>query len=137
MSPQWLILISIVGWGIGSLFYKIANDNIHPLMVSTIVTAVYILLTPLPFIFLKFNTAINSTGVLYSVLGGLCMCAGSLGYFYALRSGSAGTVTVLTSLYPALTLLLSFAFLKEHFGIKQGIGIVLALASFALLSMKS
>lgn len=137
MSVQLLVIISIIGWGIGSLFYKVANDNIHPLMVSTVVTLVYIVLTPLPFFFLKFNTSLNSTGVLFSIMGGLCMCIGSLGYFYALRGGShVGLVTVLTSLYPALTLILSCLFMKETLSFKQGIGIALAVVSFALLSLK-
>jgi len=136
MSPQWLIIFSILGWGVGSLFYKVANDNVHPLMVSTIVTIVYIILTPLPFLFLKFNTTVNATGIIFSVLGGLCMCVGSLGYFYALKGGNAGAVTALTSLYPALTLLLSYFFMKETLNLKQGIGMVLALISFVLLGMK-
>jgi transporter family protein len=136
MSPQYLVLLSIFGWGVGSLFYKVANDNAHPLMVSTIVTVVYIVLTPIPFMFMKFNTSVNTTGIIFSILGGLCMCVGSLGYFYSLRSGNAGNVTILTSLYPALTLLLSCIFMKETIGLKQGIGMGLALVSFILLSMK-
>lgn len=135
-SEQYLILLSILGWGIGSIFYKIANDNIHPLMVSTIITIMYIILTPIPFIFMKFDHSINSVGFIFSILGGLCMCVGSLGYFYALRTSNVGVVTTMTSLYPALTLLLSFLFLKETIHWKQGFGIMLALISFALLSSK-
>lgn len=136
MNPQYLVILSVIGWGVGSLFYKQANDNIHPLMVSTIVTLTYAVLTPFAFLFVKFPHTVNATGVGFAVGGGLCMCLGSLGYFYALRSGSAGNITILTSLYPALTLLLSCIFLKEAIGLKQGIGMGLALVSFVLLSMK-
>jgi transporter family protein len=136
MSSTYLILFSIFGWGIGSLFYKTANDNAHPIMVSTIVTAVYIVLTPIPFFFMKFDHSVNSTGLIYSILGGLCMCVGSMGYFYALRQGSAGSITVLTSLYPAVTLLLSMIFMGETINFKQGIGCALALIAFVLLGSK-
>lgn len=136
MSAQYLVILSIIGWGVGSLFYKQANDNIHPLMVSTIVTLTYVVLTPLAYLFVKFPHTVNTPGVLFSIGGGLCMCVGSLGYFYALRTGNAGSTTILVSLYPALTLLLSSIFLKESIGMKQGVGMVLALVSFVLMSLK-
>jgi transporter family protein len=136
MSSTYLIIIAILGWGIGSLFYKTANDNIHPIMVSTIVTAVYIIITPIPFLFMNFDRSVNSTGLIYSILGGLFMCAGSMGYFYALRGGGAGSTTVLTSLYPAVTLILASIFLKETINFKHGVGIALALIAFILLGSK-
>ena len=136
MSSTYLILFSIVGWGIGSLFYKVANDNAHPIMVSSIVTLVYIIITPIPFFFMKFERSINGTGLLFTILGALCMCIGSMGYFYALRRGNAGSITVLTSLYPAVTLILSSVFMKESFSLKQGFGIGLALIAFVLLGSK-
>ena len=137
MSTQTLICLTILGWGIGSLFYKIANDNMHPLMISVMITCVYFVLDIILFVFVPFNKTVNSTGLLFTILGALLMCVGSLGYFYALKGGgSAGATTVLTSLYPALTVILSAIFLKETFTIKHGIGIALALASFILMGMK-
>lgn len=136
MNTQYLIMITILGWGIGSLFYKIANDNIHPIMVSSVVTAVYLIITPLTYLFFKFPKDLNVTGVSASVLAGICMAGGSLAYFFALRRGGAGEVTTITALYPGLTLLLSMYFLKETINLKQGIGMVLALISFVLLGLK-
>jgi transporter family protein len=136
MQSQYLILISILGWGVGSIFYKIANNNMHPLMVSSTATVVFLILLSVAFLFLKFNHEVNATGLAAAIVGGLCMCAASLGYFFALRQGNAGITTALTSLYPALTLVLSMIFLKETINFKQGIGMVLAAASFLLLSMK-
>lgn len=133
---QWLIAVTIVAWGIGSFFYKIANDNIHPIMVSTIVTAVYIILTPITYFFYKFPKDINTPGVVFSVLGGTCMAAGSIAYFFALKKGGAGEITTVTALYPALTLMMSMLMLKETISIRQGIGVALALISFVLLGLK-
>jgi uncharacterized membrane protein len=137
MVPQYvLIFLAILGWGVGSLFYKVANDNVHPFMVSTIVTLVYIIMTPIPFLFVNFDRSVNSTGVIFSILGGLAMCVGSMGYFYALKSGSAGQVTTVTAIYPALTMLLSCLFMGEGMTVKKGIGVALALGSMLLLSQK-
>lgn len=131
-----LIALAILGWGIGSLFYKVANDNMHPVMVSTVVTMVYVILTPLTFLVVKFDKAINNTGVLFSILGGTCMAIGSMGYFFALKKGGAGEITAVTSLYPGLTLLLSILFLHEEMTWRKGIGIMLALISFVVLGWK-
>lgn len=136
MSSQYLIIISILGWGIGSLFFKVANDNIHPFMVSTLVTCAYVILTPLVFITVNFDRSINATGAVFAILGGMAMCAGSIGYFFALRGGAAGEITTVTAVYPALTLLLSCLFMGEGMSVKKGIGMALALASVALLSRK-
>ncbi len=137
MPTQYLILISVIGWGVGSVFYKLANQTLHPIMVSTIGTVLYIILIPLGFLFMKVNTQVNASGIMWATLAALCTCAGSLGYFYALRNGGgAGVTTALTSLYPALTLIISAAFLKEALSLKQGVGILLALISFYLLSIK-
>jgi bacterial/archaeal transporter family protein len=136
MNTQYLIAITIFGWGVGSLFYKVANDNIHPIMVSAVVTCVYILVTPVTFLVYKFPKDLNHTGVLFSVLAGLSMAVGSLAYFYALKRGGAGEVTTVTALYPALTLGLSMFFLSEELTWRKGIGILLAIASFIILGFK-
>lgn len=137
MPVQYLIVISILGYGVGSLFYKYANNNLHPLMVSTIVTGVYVILTPLSFLTINFDKSINSTGVIFAILGGLAMCVGSLGYFFALKSGGgAGQVAAVTSIYPALTLILSWLFLGETLSLRKLVGIGLALGSVLLLSQK-
>jgi len=69
-------------------------------------------------------------------LGGAFMCVGSMGYFFALRSGGAGEITTVCALYPALTLMLSCLFMGETMTLKKGIGIALALASVLVLSRK-
>jgi transporter family protein len=136
MPTQYLVLLAILGWGIGSLFYKVANDNIHPIMVSTIVTFVYIVLTPFTFLLMKFDRAVNPIGLWFSILGGICMAVGSMGYFFALKRGGAGEITTVTALYPALTLVLSMLFLSEELTWKKGIGIGLALISVIVLGWK-
>ena len=130
-TQYYLIIVSILGYGIASICYKLANNSLPPIMVSAISTCVYIILLPITFYFVKVDTRLNSSGIFWSVVAALCTCAASLGYFYALKNGGeAGRTTILVALYPGITLLLSMMFLHEHLSIRQGIGIVLALISF-------
>ncbi len=136
MSNWQLICIAIFGWGVGSVFYKVANDNLHPIMVSCIVTLLYLVLLPLSFFFTKVNVHVNLNGLMSALVGGFCMCVGSLAYFYALKRGGAGEITTVTALYPALTLVLSFFFLREEITLRKAIGIGLALVSVFILTKK-
>jgi transporter family protein len=138
MSSQfWFILLAIIGWGIGSYLSKISNAEMHPLVVSSVSMVVYLIVLPLALMIVKPNLTLTSLGVWVSILGAIFMCVGSLGFAYALRNGGAvGRTTILIGLYPALTLALSMVFMKETIGVKQGIGIGLALISFILLNLK-
>jgi transporter family protein len=137
MRSEFYIVASILGWGVGTFLYKFANKEIHPIMVSSIALCLYIVLIPFLWIFVKFDHALTPSGAAYTIAGSLFMCIGTLGFSYALRNGgSVGQVSVMTSMYPALTLLLSMIFLGEPMTIKKGIGIALALVSVAMLSIK-
>ena len=129
-----LILITILGWGVGAIFTKMANDHMHPMMVTTMVTIMYVILTPLAFLTLKFDKTFTWTGAGAALLSGMCVAAGSIAYFFALKRGGAGYITTMTSLYPALTLAISMLFFKEELSLRKGIGIALALISFLVLS---
>lgn len=136
MPTLYLIAISIIGWGVGSIFYKIANHSIHPIMVSAITTAVYLIITPIVFSLSNFDKTVTTSGVLAIVGGAILMGSGSLAYYFALGKGNAGEITTITALYPVLTLIISCAFLGEGITIRKAIGIFLACVSFYFLSWK-
>jgi drug/metabolite transporter (DMT)-like permease len=60
--------------------------------------------------------------------------AANTAFLYALRGGMLSIVSVLTSLYPAGTVLLARVVLKEHTGWVQRIGLVLAAAAVVLIA---
>ena len=134
-GTTFFIVLSILGYGLGSFFYKIANNHLSSMMVVLIVAITGIVLVPIPFLFLKVDTTINTIGVLFAVLGGITMGLGSVGFSYALKTGNVGEVTVLSGLYPILTLILSFLFLDEGITIKKVLGIVFAICSFIMISI--
>lgn len=134
MSNNFLLVIMILCWGTGSFFYKIANNHIHPIIVSSIVTFLYVCLTPLAWIFLKFDRTINLTGIGAALIGGLLIGTASLSYFFALQREHAGQITFLSAMYPFITLILSVCFLGEPLTWRKIVGIILAGFSFFFLS---
>jgi bacterial/archaeal transporter family protein len=136
MQLTYLIILTIIGWGVGSFFYKPANDQMHPFMVTTIATCMYVILTPLTFFFVKFDKTVTAPGVTFALLGAVMMGIGSLAYYFALKKGGVGEIAAVTSLYPALTLALSMIFFHEDLTWRKGVGIALALISAVVLSWK-
>jgi len=136
MPTLYIIIISIIGWGVGSIFYKIANHSIHPIMISAITTATYLIITPIVFGLSNFDKTITTNGVLFIVSGAILMGTGSLAYYYALGKGDAGLITTTTAMYPVLTLIISCALLGEEITIRKAIGIILACVSFYFLNWK-
>jgi len=84
---------------------------------------------------LNFRVQMHGKGVVYALLAGLAGSLGGLFFVHAVNRGKASIVITLTALYPVVTILLSFIILKEEITIRQGVGIVLALISMALLSV--
>lgn len=136
MTNLHLICIVILGWGIGPLFYKIANDNLHPLVVSALVTTMFVLLIPPAMYVAKVDIAFNTVGVITALIGGFLMCIGSLAYFYALKGGDTGEVAAATSVSPAITLALAVIFLNEPLTFRKILGTTLALLGVLILSRK-
>ena len=73
-------------------------------------------------------------GLAAALGAGLCMAAGLLCFFKALAGSEAGVVVPLTSLYPLLTVILSWALLHEDLTLRHLAGVALALAAVWLLS---
>ena len=70
------------------------------------------------------------------VLSGLLDSAGNALFIAATRHGRLDVAAVLSSLYPASTVILAGVLLKERISVTQGAGIVGALASVALISAR-
>ena len=69
------------------------------------------------------------------VLVGLFDAAGNTFFALATRMGRLDIAAVLSSLYPAATVMLAWFFLKEHLTATQWTGVIIAAASLALISL--
>jgi drug/metabolite transporter (DMT)-like permease len=70
-----------------------------------------------------------------TILSGLLDSAGNALFIAATRHGRLDVAAVLSSLYPASTVLLARIFLKERVGLLQLLGIVGALVAVALIAI--
>ena len=69
-----------------------------------------------------------------AVLTGVLISTGTLTLFAAYRTGKASVVTALTSLYPALTVVISIPLFHEKLDLPKGAAIVVALAAGVALT---
>lgn len=127
---------TIVAWGTWGVFSKLAVERIEQQVI------VWGSLITVPVVFLIYLAAtsqlvplkMHGTGVAFSVLGGVGAAMGTVCFYLLLERERASLTVPLTSLYPAITVLLSVLFLKEHLSGTHLLGIVFALVAVALLS---
>jgi drug/metabolite transporter (DMT)-like permease len=77
---------------------------------------------------------ITATGVRWAVVTGCVDSLGTVLFVRASQSGRLDEAVVLSSLYPAVTVLLARVFLKEHFTRWKFIGLLAALASIPMIA---
>ncbi len=123
-----LIVITIIAWGLWGFFEKKGVMNGHPLIVSIIIAiSAFVVEVPI-FIFILRKTsievALNKQVIIYGFLAELCLAVAALTILYLLRDNKTGWAISITSIYPAVTLVLSAVFLKEAITMSNVIGIV-------------
>ena len=77
---------------------------------------------------------ITSTAIRWGVLTGCVDSLGTLLFVRASQTGRLDEAVVISSLYPAITVLLARTFLNEHFTRWKFVGLLAALASVPLIA---
>ena len=136
-AKPWLIyaLITTLFWGVWGAIIEIPEKSGFPPTLGYIVWALTMI--PCAIIALKiidWKLQYDVKSIILGSLVGIFGAGGQIVLFMALKEGPAYIVFPIISLYPVLTIVLSLAILKEKVKIKQGIGIVLALAAIGFLS---
>jgi drug/metabolite transporter (DMT)-like permease len=132
-----LIALTIFFSGISVFFRKLAVDKIHPYQIQIIAGLFYGTLIPF-WMFLMSKSSIsfnfNFLGNFYGLLclGSYVLSAVILGILLK-TSNSTGTLSVLVSINPLITLLFSVIFLGEEFTVKKFIGCAIVVLGIGLL----
>jgi len=127
---------TIVVWGLFGLFGKLAVERIDQQVI------IWGSLVVCPIVFLVYMVAsgqlvpinVHASGITFGLLAGLAGCGGTILFYQLLARESAALVVPLTSLYPAVTVVLAAAFLHEELVPTRILGIIFALVAIFLLT---
>jgi drug/metabolite transporter (DMT)-like permease len=136
IGPRILALAGLAGLGFGLYFIFLARAGDHsglwPLVISRIASAV--LIVPLA-VQRRAVTAIRGRFLAFTVLVGACDALANMFFLLASRHGLLSLASVLTSLYPAVTVILAVGLLHEHTSKVQRAGLALAGAAIVLITV--
>jgi drug/metabolite transporter (DMT)-like permease len=131
-SGAGLAVLGGIGFGLFLVFAGQVSDSavFWPLVAARGAST-----TMMTVLILRRKLAIPSERRLWMpmLLAGGLDALGNVFYVLASQAGRLDVAAVLSSLYPAMTILLARLVLKEHFGRIQFVGIVLALLAIALI----
>ncbi len=131
-----LLLAALSGLGFGLYFVLLARagsgSGLWPLLVSRAASA--ILIIPVAVRRSAVNPVRGRTLGLVAAAGA-CDAGANLAFLLAARHGLLALAGVLTSLYPAVTVLLAVGLLREHTTVVQRAGLALAAASVVLITV--
>lgn len=131
------ISLTILFTGISVFFRKLAVDKIHPYQIQIIAGILYSLLIPVWLFFMSKNNIQFNTNFLGNFYAILCLVSYVLGAvilgILLKTSNSTGTISVLISINPMITVLLSVLFLDEQFSLKKLLGCIVILSGIPLI----
>ena len=130
-----LLFGTIVGWGAWGFFSKLGIGSVGTFVnmaIINLVNAVIVLI--LGFFTMSHGSLRFDRSLLYPVLGGIGMGAGTVAYFLLVEKFNVSTILPLTILYLVVAVGLSVVFLHEHLKLVHIIGIILMIAASFLLS---
>lgn len=132
-----LLFATLAGLGFGFYFIflaKAGNDSgLWPLVISRLASAA--LIVPIA-MRQRALRAVPRRLLGYVVVAGACDALANMFFLLASRHGLLSLASVLTSLYPAVTVLLAVSLLHEHTSKVQRAGLALAAASIVLITVR-
>lgn len=132
--PKGVAAAALAGVGFAGFYLCVHQASGSPAWIALVAriasfgaTAIAVGVTRAP---LKLGRNVAALGV----LAGFFDISGSALFVYASQRGRLDEAVVITSLYPAVTVLLARLFLKEHFSRWKFIGLMAALAAVPLIA---
>jgi drug/metabolite transporter (DMT)-like permease len=136
IAARTLALAFVAGLGFGFYFIFLAragNDSgLWPLVISRVASAGAIM--PIAWQRRAFNP-IRGRMLAVTALAGSCDALANMFFLLATRHGLLSLASVLTSLYPAVTVILAVGLLHEHTSKVQRAGLALAATSIVLITV--
>ena len=129
-----LSLAALMAWGLWGVFSKVGTQHLGPQ--AALILGIFGYLPVFGILLYETGGKIpwHPVGWAASLGAGLATAFALLFFFRALSQGEASVVVPLTSLYPLVTVTLSWLFLKESLTPRHLAGLILALVAVWLLS---
>ena len=124
--------LTILMWGLWGFFGKMALERNMP-PVSVFLAEVLISLFVAAFFVRRALIPPQAKWSVFGLFSGAGLAIGLVFYYLALEHAQANMIVPLTSLYPAVTVVLSYIFLHERLSPLQWVGLVLLLVGAYLL----
>ena len=132
----WYSLLCAFSWGAWVFCSKLGSNEIPASTMQFLFTFGFI---PVAFLVLalgriKFERSVK--GISFSIANGILAGVGQLALFGAYRSGgNTSVITVVTALYPLITVLLAVLVLRERLTWLQVVGLGFAVAAIVVFSL--
>jgi len=136
MAPYMTVItyagLTILMWGLWGFFGKMALERNMP-PISVFLAEVLISLFVATFFVRRAFIPPQAKWSMFGLFSGAGLAIGLVFYYLALEHAQANMIVPLTSLYPAVTVVLSYIFLHERLSPLQWVGLVLLLVGAYLL----
>ncbi len=134
-KPEGIGMAVFAGIGFAGFYLCIRQaGEASPLWIATLTRTGGLIVTSTIVLFRRRFREITSAGLRWAVLTGCIDSAGTLFFVRASQTGRLDEAVVISSLYPAVTVLLARLFLKEHFTRWRFLGLLAALAAVPMIA---
>ena len=132
--PKGVAIAALAGVGFAGFYLCIHQATGSPLWLATISRIGSLLATGIAIVVFRPPIALDIPSAAYAATAGIFDVIASALFIYASQRGRLDEAVVITSLYPAITVLLARVVLKEHFSRWKFIGLLAALAAVPLIA---
>jgi drug/metabolite transporter (DMT)-like permease len=135
--PEGIAMAALAGIGFAGFYLCVrqAGDS-SALWVAAVAKISSFALTAILVLMGPGIRQINRRGIAYGIVAGCLDITGSVLYIRASQTGRLDVAVVLSSLYPAVTVLLARFILHEHFTRWKAVGMVAALAAVPMIALQ-
>jgi transporter family protein len=138
MKPRaaWMIpsLCALFFWGLWGFLPKVALQTLPPHGVTFYESLGNFIITLPLLVYFRFRLEKNATGIKISALTGALTVIYITLCYYALRLGPVSVIITLTAMYPVVSVLLAWGFLKEKISPARWAAIIMAMGAVYLLA---
>ena len=134
-KPEDIGLAVLAGIGFASFYLCVRQaGDASPLWIASLTRAGGLMITALIVLMIRKFRDITPAGIRWALLTGCIDSAATILFVHASQTGRLDEAVVISSLYPAVTVLLARVFLKEHFTRWRFVGLLTALAAVPMIA---